>query len=66
MLGDIASPLRILSAEDIATGNPRPYGMPPFGQSLSEADIAALATYVRSAWGNSAAPVTALAVQRLR
>jgi mono/diheme cytochrome c family protein len=47
-------------------GNPRPYGMPPFGQSLSEAEVAALATFVRSAWGNSAAPVTALEVQRVR
>ena len=35
-------------------GNPRPYGMPPFGPSLDDADIAALASYVRAAWGNSA------------
>jgi mono/diheme cytochrome c family protein len=47
-------------------GNPRPYGMPPFGQALTDAEIAAVATYVRSAWGNNAPPVTALDVQRLR
>jgi mono/diheme cytochrome c family protein len=47
-------------------GNPRPYGMPPSGPSLSEAEVAALASFVRSAWGNSAPPVTALEVQRLR
>jgi mono/diheme cytochrome c family protein len=47
-------------------GNPRPYGMPPFGQSLSDAEVAAVASFVRAAWGNSASRVTALDVQRLR
>lgn len=47
-------------------GNPRPYGMPPFGQSLSDADIAALASYVRSAWGNQAGAVTPFDVGRVR
>ncbi|GAB2454730.1 cytochrome c [Comamonas humi] len=47
-------------------GNPRPYGMPPFGQSLDDTDIAALASYVRSAWGNSASGVTPFDVSRLR
>lgn len=47
-------------------GNPRPYGMPPFGQTLNDAEIAALATHVRSAWGNAAAPVSALDVLQLR
>ena len=39
-------------------GNPRPYGMPPFGHVLDDADIAAVLTYVRGSWGNDAAPVT--------
>jgi mono/diheme cytochrome c family protein len=43
-------------------GNPRPYGMPPFGPSLSDAEIAVLATYVRNAWGNAAPAVSALDV----
>ncbi|HYP31327.1 MAG TPA: cytochrome c [Burkholderiaceae bacterium] len=43
-------------------GNPRPYGMPPFGPSLKDEEIAALATYVRAAWGNAAPPVSALEV----
>jgi mono/diheme cytochrome c family protein len=47
-------------------GNPRPYGMPPFGQSLSEAEIAAVASYVRGSWGNAAPAVTALDVHRVR
>jgi mono/diheme cytochrome c family protein len=47
-------------------GNPRPYGMPPFGQALSEAEIAAVASYVRSAWGNAAGVVQPLDVQKVR
>jgi hypothetical protein len=34
-------------------GNPRPYGMPPFGQSLTNAEIAALASFVRGSWGTT-------------
>ena len=47
-------------------GNPRPYGMPPFVLELSNADIAAVMTYVRGAWGNAGAPVSALQVQQIR
>ncbi len=47
-------------------GNPRPYGMPPFGQSLNDTEIAALASYVRSAWGNKASGVTPFDVSRVR
>ena len=39
-------------------GNPRPYGMPPFAHVLSDREVAAVVTYIRSAWGNGAAPVT--------
>ncbi len=48
------------------TGNPRPYGMPPFAHSLGNADIAAVASYIRNAWGNQAAQVSALEVMRYR
>jgi mono/diheme cytochrome c family protein len=47
-------------------GNPRPYGMPPFGQSLSNAEIADVATFVRNAWGNDAGTVSELDVLRAR
>lgn len=47
-------------------GHPRPFGMPPFVLDLSGEDIADLLTYVRSAWGNDAPPVSALDVQQLR
>ncbi|VTU24715.1 G3-ADH subunit II [Variovorax sp. SRS16] len=39
-------------------GNPRPYGMPPFGHVLDDDDIAAVLTYIRGSWGNDAAPVS--------
>lgn len=46
--------------------NPRPYGMPPFGQSLADPEIAALATFARTSWGNNAPAVSVLDVNRLR
>lgn len=39
-------------------GNPRPYGMPPFGHVLDDDGIAAVLTYIRGSWGNDAPPVT--------
>ncbi|MBB1602837.1 cytochrome c [Variovorax sp. UMC13] len=39
-------------------GNPRPYGMPPFGHVLDDNDIAAVLTYVRGSWGNDAPAVS--------
>ena len=46
-------------------GQPRPFGMPPFMLTLSDTDLAQVLTYVRSAWGNAAAPVSRLQVQQL-
>jgi mono/diheme cytochrome c family protein len=45
-------------------GNPRPFGMPPFMTVLSDAEIAAVVTYIRTAWGNTGAPVTTLETRR--
>ena len=47
-------------------GNPRPYGMPPFGHTLSDLEVAAVATYVRNAWGNKGEAVMPLNVQKSR
>jgi mono/diheme cytochrome c family protein len=47
-------------------GNPQPFGMPPFGQILSNEDIAVVATYVRQSWGNSAPAVSSFDVQRVK
>jgi mono/diheme cytochrome c family protein len=46
--------------------NPRPYGMPPFAQTLSDDQVAAVVTYIRTAWGNHSAPVTAQDANALR
>ncbi|WP_375140766.1 c-type cytochrome [Roseateles terrae] len=43
-------------------GNPRPFGMPPYGQTLSDAQIADLATYLRQSWGHEATAVAPLDV----
>jgi mono/diheme cytochrome c family protein len=48
------------------SGNPRPYGMPPFVYALKEDEIAAVLTYVRASWGNRAGPLTSFDVQRYR
>jgi mono/diheme cytochrome c family protein len=40
-------------------GNPRPYGMPPYGPILNDTEVAALVTYIRASWGNRGAPVGA-------
>jgi mono/diheme cytochrome c family protein len=45
---------------------PRPWGMPPFAHVLGDDDIAALATFLRQAWGADAAPVSATEVARWR
>jgi mono/diheme cytochrome c family protein len=47
-------------------GNPRPFGMPPFATRLSDAEVAAVLTYLRASWGNRAAPVSEVDVARQR
>ncbi len=47
-------------------GNPYPYGMPPFGNLLTDEEAAAVLTYVRNAWGNKAAPVSSDQINPLR
>lgn len=47
-------------------GHPRPFGMPPYVLTLSDADIAAVLTHVRTQWGNQGTPVTELDVLQLR
>jgi mono/diheme cytochrome c family protein len=40
--------------------------MPPFAMQLSDADVAAVLSFVRSSWGNRAAPVSELEVTQQR
>ena len=47
-------------------GHPRPFGMPPAVLELDDRDIAAVLTHLRTQWGNQAAEVTPLQVNRIR
>jgi mono/diheme cytochrome c family protein len=61
-LASSANLVRIILAGGYApstSGNPRPYGMPPFVHVLTDEDIASVTTYIRSSWGNSANAVSA-------
>ena len=48
------------------SGNPRPFGMPPFVLVLNDNEVAAILTHIRGAWGNRANAVTPLEVNRIR
>jgi mono/diheme cytochrome c family protein len=48
------------------SGNPRPYGMPPYSQILDDTEAAAVVSYVRASWGNAARMVTPAEVNRYR
>lgn len=47
-------------------GNPRPYGMPPYNQTLDDSQIAAVLSFVRLSWGNEAPAVSQLEVLQYR
>ena len=60
----LADPLNLLSVivngipTQRFTGNQRMYAMPPFAHDLSDAQIADLATWLRTEWGGQAEPVS--------
>ncbi len=63
------NPIRMVLNGGYAPGtrrNPMPYGMPPFAQSLSDEEVAAVVTFIRTAWGNHGKPVSAKEVNALR
>lgn len=47
-------------------GNPRPFGMPPFGTRLGDDEIADLLTFIRASWGNHGRPVSETEVREHR
>jgi len=47
-------------------GNPMPHGMPPFAQSLSDDEVAAVVSYIRASWGNRGGAVSAREANELR
>jgi mono/diheme cytochrome c family protein len=68
-MGSAVNPIRIVLNGGYPPGtrrNPMPYGMPPFAQDLNDNEIAAVVTFIRTAWGNRGAPVNAREVNQLR
>jgi mono/diheme cytochrome c family protein len=47
-------------------GDPRPFGMPPFANVLSDGDVAELLSFLRASWGHRAPAVSTLEVGRYR
>lgn len=47
-------------------GNPQPHGMPPYAMTLTDEELAAVVSYIRTSWGNKGAMVTPNEVNRLR
>jgi mono/diheme cytochrome c family protein len=48
------------------SGNPRPFGMPPFVLKLNDAEIAAVLSYLRTSWGNHGGAVGEFDINKLR
>jgi mono/diheme cytochrome c family protein len=66
---DPATIVRIVLAGSRAVPTPAaptPLAMPPFDWKLDDSEVAAVATYVRNAWGNAAPEVKARTVAKLR
>ena len=66
---DPTSAIRLVlrGGRSVATdAEPTAPGMPSFGWQLSDAQVAAVLTYIRNAWKTSAAPVSADAVGKAR
>jgi mono/diheme cytochrome c family protein/glucose/arabinose dehydrogenase/HEAT repeat protein len=62
VVGNPAIPIRVL-----LHGKEGPVGlMPAHGDTLSDADIAAVLTYLRRAWGQTASPIDPALVQQVR
>jgi cytochrome c6 len=64
-----------LAGDKFVTSDPAPVaaivlngrgGMPAFKADLSDGDLAAILSYVRTAWGNKAAPVPATQIAAVR
>ena len=69
-VADDAKMLRIilhgLTGPIEVAGQPFDAVMPPWGPTLKDAEVAAVATYVRSAWGNKSAAISPATVTAVR
>jgi mono/diheme cytochrome c family protein len=59
LLGGLSGPIQVKGKSFDNT-------MPPIGEQLTDAELAAVLTYVRSSWGNKAGPVDEALVKKLR
>ena len=50
----------------VVDGKPEPYDMPPMRELLTDEEAAAVISYIRTSWGNKAAPVTVEEVAQMR
>lgn len=50
----------------VTTGNPRPYGMPPYQHIIRDTEIARVVSYIRNAWGNLGSLVSSEDVDKSR
>lgn len=69
LLGSPVNPIRAVlhgGYPPSTAGNPRPYGMPPFGAILNDDEVAAVVSFVRNNWGNHGSMVTGDQVNKYR
>ena len=68
-MDEAVNPIRIVlngGFAPVTAGNPRPYGMPPYGHVMKDEEVAAVVSYVRASWSNKAPPVSGVEVNRYR
>ncbi|HXZ10519.1 MAG TPA: c-type cytochrome, partial [Paraburkholderia sp.] len=69
LMSSAVNPIRMVLNGGYPPGtekNPEPYGMPPFAHTLSDEEVAAVVTFIRTAWGNNGTPITAREANELR
>jgi mono/diheme cytochrome c family protein len=69
LVASVVNPIRMVlncGYPPSTAGNPRPYGMPPFGPLMNDEEVAAVVSYVRASWGNQGAAVGPGEVSRYR
>ena len=47
-------------------GKPQPFGMPPYQLILNDTEVAAVLSFIRNAWGQSAAPLSEFDINKIR
>jgi mono/diheme cytochrome c family protein len=68
-MASAVNPIRVVLNGGYPPGtadNPMPHGMPPFAQTMSDDEVAAVVSYIRSSWGNRGDAVSARQANELR